>query len=556
MSATSLLRRLHALRAAYGGDAARRKLELIDPLAREAFATPAALTAYHEALCWLAAYPDDARVLARVERALRRFDARPDLRRHARALVNSGIAGTPIRDRFFSPVARWLAGAWPDRLAMDWDAFEHAEELENLLPLVATYSESTALDDLDMTPREWIDAMRGRESAGAFLVRRLHALPMDAFAREKIYDRLDPTLTLAWGRGGPSRTHAKAAGFPVAFQAGPLSAQRPRLPDAILDPPLTIRPVDRRRGRALIDLAREAMVTRSRDLDAFSYGDPADVRLIDCGDGLVFACIGVVPERRLMLETVYAFLTLKNGVPIGYVLVSGLFGSSEVAYNVFETFRGGEAGYVYGRVLAATRALLRTDAFTVFPYQLGDGNDEAIESGAWWFYQKLGFRPRDRGLLALMRAELARMRTRPGHRSSESTLRKLATDNVYYFMRCERDDVIGIVPTGEIGLAVTRYLARRFGSDRAGAPAACAADAAALCGVRSFAGWTRSERLWFERWSPLVLALPGVERWSRGERAALAAIARAKGGRRESDYAARLDAHPRLRAALVRLATR
>ena len=32
----------------------------------------------------------------------------------------------------------WLAGAWPDRLAMDWDAFEHMDELENLLPLVAT----------------------------------------------------------------------------------------------------------------------------------------------------------------------------------------------------------------------------------------------------------------------------------------------------------------------------------------------------------------------------------------------------------------------------------
>ncbi len=132
MSAPSLLRRLHALRGVYGGDAASRKLDLLAELSRQALATPAALTAYHEALCWLAAYPDDARVLARVERALRRFDARPDLRRHARALVNSGIAGTPIRDRFFSPVARWLAGAWPDRLAMDWDAFEHAEEAVGL----------------------------------------------------------------------------------------------------------------------------------------------------------------------------------------------------------------------------------------------------------------------------------------------------------------------------------------------------------------------------------------------------------------------------------------
>ncbi|MFO1316442.1 MAG: hypothetical protein U1F58_12630 [Burkholderiales bacterium] len=556
MSAPSLLRRLHALRAAYGGDAASRKLDVLARLARHPFASARMLTEWHEALCWLRAYPDDARVLRRVEAILRGFEVRRDVRRHADALANSGIAGTAIRDRFFSPVAQWLAQTWPGRLRMDWEAFEHTDELENLLPLLATYSESTGLDDLELSPREWIDLMRGRESDGAFLARRLHALPMDAFAREKIYDRLDPTLTLAWGRAGPSRTHARAAGLPVSFQAGPLRTQRPRLPAAILDPPRAILPVDRRRGRALIDLAREAMVTRSRDLDAFSYGDPADVRLIDCGDGLVFACIGVLPERRLMLETVYAFLTLKNGVPIGYVLVSGLFGSSEVAYNVFETFRGGEAGYVYGRVLAATRALLGTDAFTVFPYQLGDGNDEALESGAWWFYQKLGFRPRDRALLALMRRELARMRARPGHRSSMATLRRLAADNVYYFMHAPRDDVMGILPTGEIGLAVTRYIARRFGSDRTAAGTACAADAAALCGVRSLNGWTRGERLWFERWSPLILALPGVAQWSRAERQALAAVARAKGGRRESDYAARLDAHPRLRATLVRMATR
>jgi hypothetical protein len=47
-----------------------------------------------------------------------------------------------------------------------------------------------------------------------------------------------------------------------------------------------------------------------------------------------------------------------------------------------------------------------------------------------------------------------------------------------------------------------------------------------------------------------MLALPGVARWSAAERRALAAIVRAKGGRRESDFAARVDAHPRLGVAL------
>src|SRR4029077_13985236 len=122
---------------------------------------------------------------------------------------------------------------------------------------------------------------------------------------------------------------------------------------------------------ALIDLAREAMVTRSRDLDVFCWGDPRDVRLVDAGGGLQCACIGFRPDRRLLLEAVYGFLTLKNGVPIGYVLCSALFGSSEIAYNVFETFRGAEAARVYGRVLGMVRSLFGSDTFTIYPYQLG-----------------------------------------------------------------------------------------------------------------------------------------------------------------------------------------
>ena len=46
--------------------------------------------------------------------------------------------------------------------------------------------------------------------------------------------------------------------------------------------------------------------------------------------------------RRLVFEAVYGFLTLKNGVPIGYVLLSALYRSAEVAYNVFDSFRGAE----------------------------------------------------------------------------------------------------------------------------------------------------------------------------------------------------------------------
>ena len=139
-----------------------------------------------------------------------------------------------------------------------------------------------------------------------------------------------------------------------------------------------------------------------------------------------------MPERRLLLEAVYGFLTLKNGVPIGYVLASALYRSSEIAYNVFETYRGGESSPIYGRVLACVRHLFGADAFTIFPYQLGDGNDEGLRSGAWWFYQKLGFEPRAAEARRVLARELARIKVDPRHRSDLATLKRLAAHNVFW----------------------------------------------------------------------------------------------------------------------------
>ncbi len=304
-------------------------------------------------------------------------------------------------------------------------------------------------------------------------------------------------LRLAPGPGTPSRTLARLPGARPVFRRGPLVRSRPDVPREAARPPLSLRKVAGAAARRLLDAARASMVTRQRDLDLFEYASEADVRVADCGGGLSFAVIGAIPARRLLLEGVYAFLTLKNGVPVGYVLVSALFGSSELAFNVFESFRGGEAGLIYGRVLAVTRALFGSDSFTIFPYQLGDGNKEAIDSGAWWFYRKSGFAPKAREAVALMRAEEAAARRHASHRTPPATLRKLARHNLYLHLGPERDDVIGVVELPNVGLRVTDALAARFGSDRERAEAVLVLEARDLLGVRSLAGWSAGERLAF-----------------------------------------------------------
>jgi len=142
------------------------------------------------------------------------------------------------------------------------------------------------------------------------------------------------------------------------------------------------------------------------------------------------------------------------------------------------------------------------------------------------------------------------MAARPAHRSPVATLKALAAGNVYWYAGKPRDDVIGIFPLYQVGLAITDYLAARFGSDRERGEQICATEAAALCGARAWRRWSAGERLWWTRWSPLVLLLPGVQRWTAAEKARLVQVVRAKGGRRETDFVGLFDAHRKLRAAL------
>ena len=202
-----------------------------------------------------------------------------------------------------------------------------------------------------------------------------------------------------------------------------------------------------------------------------------------------------------------------------------------------------------------TKDLFGVDAFTIFPYQLGGaGNDEGLQSGAWWFYRKLGFAPRHRGVRRLVAREEARMARDPQHRSSLATLKKLGEQNLYWFEGPRREDVMGVVPLPNVGLAVTDFLARHSGGDPDRGAAACTREVRALLGGGPTRAWTAGERLSFERWAPLALLLPGIGRWSAGEKRALIHVMRAKGGRRESSFVAAFDAHRKLREAVVKLA--
>jgi hypothetical protein len=525
----------------FGAGAAATKLALLARLDRTRLATPRQVLRLHEALAFIRAYPGDPVVLAAVEYLLDRFPDRADLRRHRAALADSGIAGTAIRFRFFWPSALWLASKWPARLALDRSDAEAEAAIARALPLLVTPAEATALRELELPGYTALDRLRGRETDGAFFVRRVAAMPGDTFTREAFFDSVDAAFELLPGRDTPARTRAKLPFAPVAF--GAIRRGRPDLRAELRRPPLAVKRLSPRAGRQVVELGRAQMATRERDIDGFAYGDARDAWLVDDGDGLAFTLNGVVPERRAVVPATYGSMTLRNGVPIAYLQADVAGRSVALSYHAFATFRGGEAAYATARMLAMLHHVLGAASFTLDPYQLGKGNEDGIASGAWWFYYKLGFRPRAARVKRALRGELARLAANPRHRSRAATLRKLAEGHLVFDL--DPRHPLPLPPLAAIGMRVADRLAAH--GDREDV----ARQAMRVTGLRSLDGWTAGERLAWRRWSPVILALPGIGRWSAANRRALLRVVRAKGGTSETRFLAAFNAHPLLGPALL-----
>ncbi len=556
--AARTLRDLERIAHRFGESLGDRKVELLRILARGRLTSARAVLRLHEVLCFLRAHPDSRPLLDLVDSMLRSFARRGDLRRFREELQSSGIAGTDIHFAFYPWTASWLVSRWGAQLTIDWDQFDKSESLEELLPQLAHFAETPGLDEFDWGVASWIDRMKGPgETDAAFLLKRLDQVRLSAMGRETLLEGLDIPFVLTPGPGTPSRTAEWLAGSDVVFRTSPLDRSRRPITGGSRGVTPIVRTLRLPEAKSVIDLARATMVTRHRDLDAFSYANPRDVRMVDCGAGIQVAYIGVIPVRRFLLESLYGFLVILNGVPVGYGTLTVLFGSSEVAFTIFETFRAGEGALLYSHIIAHARQFFGCDAFTIDSYQIGGyENEDAIQSGAWWFYRKLGFEPGSSPLRALMNREESRMRAKPSYRSGAPVLRKLAEENLFLYLGRHRKDVIGRLPLPRVGLRITEYLAGRFGFDRQKAESVCAREAAVRLDEPAWKTWSPGERLAWRRWGPVVLVLPGLDRWSPTERKGLVAVIRSKGGRRESEYLKLFDGHRKLRRAIRRLVER
>lgn len=552
--AEALLDALAACATRFGAPARREKARLLARLASAPFASWKTLERLHEILCFVRAYPDDRAVQAAAEAALREVPRRVRrLAPRARArLHDSGIADTDLDYPFGLPMTRWLAARFPGDVSIAWSRFTRGERLEEALCVLVTPAEAEALTEGGLGWRRWLRLASGDGRTELdVLLRLVDASPMPDATREWLFDALGLPIVWHLGVGAPSRTLLRLHDAPVFHHREPLHRSTVDLAREIARP---LRP-PRRAGRALadavVDAARASMATRARELHAFARANARDVLVADPGRGLRVALVGLQPDDRLPLDAYYAYLALKNGVPVSYGAGWGCFGTLEFALNIFESFRQGESALVVAQILRVYYQLFRMRTIVVDRSQIDASNPEAVETGAFYFYAKLGFRPTEPGVAGLADAERARIARDPTYRSPPAMLKRLGRSNLAFTL--DGGAPAPAVSGSRLAALVTAHIARAFDGDRGAATADAVARVSRGLGAPGWRRWSPPERRAFERFATLVGLIPDLARWPAHDRERLRDVMRAKGGVSEARYLGRLDAHRRLRESLQAL---
>lgn len=565
-SPEKLLERLDELKRP-GGTRTRARLQrALAEAARRDFKDAASLIRFHEILLFLRAYPQSPSLLRHAEKLLSSFKRRVDKLRDEDAAdffkftepEVSGIAGTSFSAVFGYDIARWLAARHPSRTGIEWEGYEDKGQLAAVLPRFIPLLEEEAYVENFFTHREeLLRAAKGDErSELAWLLRRFESLKIPDADVAALYDSLHLAVLWQLGDSAATRTRMRRRVREFFYHDAPLLARR----DVSLAreltydaPPLPVERLSPADGEKILDMGRETMAVRYRELHGFTYGDPRTVRRADAGRGVEIFIWGVPPRRRLPTLAYHGVLIFKNGVPCGYAEALTLFERVEAGLNLFYTFREGESAWIYARVLRLCKQLLGACVFSIDPYQLGSLNEEGIASGAFWFYRKLGFRPVVPRLARLTAREEQRLSTRTGYRTTARALRELASGHVLYEAPdSQQPGVWDAFRIRNLVAAVARRTARLSGGDTERARRAAVEKVSDALGINA-EHWKSDEQRALENFSLLLALVPDLSRWTVEEKAAVVRIIRAKAGADELSYLRLLRKHQRLRREIIKI---
>lgn len=519
---------------------------MLRQLANKKFKAAFDLRMLHSALCFIRAFPDSPEhyrlAHAELSGMERRVDHLP--RTEQEKLMDTGIAGTPVHYSFSYEVATWLQRKVPETVSIDWEDTHDPPGLDDILIHLLQSAEDEYFDSGQVTGKEWIERASANSPGTDFdwlLAHLKEQQFMSIWAA--LYNAAE--LPLTW-----DLSHAQLSKSLNTIPAKNIYSRRHgmRRPSGsvkreIMRPLESVSRLAPRAGSRMIDAAVASLAVRHRETYHFNHANPREVYLADVGEGVSIAIFGLLPRYRFPLECTLGYLIVSNGTPIGYGGASVLFRQVNTGVNIFDEYRGSEAAFLWVQVMRVYHHIVGCTRYIANQYQFGADNDEALKSGAFWFYYRLGYRPVARDIRALAHREFQKSQRNKSFNSDVSILRRLSSCDMHLTLPGSRQsDLFDERWIETSSMLAAKKLDNAGGATRKDAASRVATRLARDIGIRSLHNWSSSERHAFNQIAPIAAA-GSPENWPDVAKRSMRELLRAKGGDCEAEYARLLCRH-------------
>lgn len=506
------------------------------------------LKQYHDLLLFLKAYPDNKKMLQLVNEELQRIVKEINNINNTnnnnlqQQLWGSGIAGTSLIGQYSYLVTKWMQNKFHKNVSFDsctGEPVTGAAILHQLYPRIEYYF--TTQQQYSLQKR-----MKFLNGNNLYQLQNLLELFDKNFKDEKVAEILFDQLKIftEWKLNDPvfNRTFIKGLPHPIFYHNGLdkkttfanfISSTYPK-PTAL----------SVKEKNHLLDVAKASLAFYYRETEPITLAAANEVKFFKFSRGISIALFGMKPSRILSMESYIGYLVFKNSVPVAYG-GGWMFGDRcKIGLNIYPPFRKGESALIFAEVLRLYHHFYKQQRFVVMPYQFGKGNKEGLQSAAFWFYYKTGFRPADEKIASIAAEEF-----KYNKKSSEKLL-KLFTKSK---MELKINPVLSSdLDPEQLSKLITQMITNKFNGNRQKAIHSCASVLKQVLPIYEQNRNSKTHQAHFEQFSLLFALIPGIENRSKLEKKQLAEIIFAKGGD-EKKYIEKTIRHKCLTQALLSL---
>ncbi len=386
---------------------------------------------FHQLLIELMAYPSNKTLLdltnAIMSKLLMQLEKNTSLQQK---LIGTGLLNTSIECNFSYEKVKYIISKFPHQVSIH-SASSSIETQIAILKLLLPSVEYSIIHEGEIDLKNRISKFNPSKIITdlEWIFQTLQQSDLNVKTQAVIYNQLGIFIQWKVSNQDSSVSFLRGPSLPIYYHAKPLE-KKIDLQEIInqkLSIPVKLTDKDKEN---IIDASKITLFNLYRETEPFTNSNKDDITLFHLDKGISIALFGSKVEKRYSLESYIGYLVFKNNIPASYG-GGWIFGErSQFGINILEAFRGGESGLIICGLLRVYHQQFGVTRFVVKPYQFGLNNTEALKTGAFWFYYKLGFRPENNSLKKLALQEEKEKQLNPGYKSDISTLKKYTKSNL------------------------------------------------------------------------------------------------------------------------------